>query len=184
MSTTTSATVKKTAAKKTSAAKKTATAKQKPTRKALVAPKKAAPAKTRAKASAPKTKPAEAAKPATLKQTVKKTERKMSSVVHMTRDASFKLIDTQRAIWLAGLGALAKVTASTGTKGEKAFESLVKAGEKIESQARGAIDSNADLLKSRIGSATQVVDDGIDTVSEAFDARVKQALSRLGYPKN
>ena len=184
MSTTTSATVKKTAAKKTSAAKKTATAKQKPTRKELVAPKKAAPAKTRAKASAAKTKPAEAAKPATLKQTVKKTERKMSSVVHMTRDASFKLIDTQRAIWLAGLGALAKVTASTGTKGEKAFESLVKAGEKIESQARGAIDSNADLLKSRIGSATQVVDDGIDTVSEAFDARVKQALSRLGYPKN
>ena len=187
MSTTTSATVKKTAAKKTSAAKKTATAKQKPTRKALVAPKKAAPAKTRAKASAAKTKPAEAAKPAkpaTLKQTVKKTERKMSSVVHMTRDASFKLIDTQRAIWLAGLGALAKVTASTGTKGEKAFESLVKAGEKIESQARGAIDSNADLLKSRIGSATQVVDEGIDTVSEAFDARVKQALSRLGYPKN
>ena len=184
MSTNTSATVKKTAAKKTSAAKKTATAKQKPTRKALVAPKKAAPAKTRAKASAAKTKPAEAAKPATLKQTVKKTERKMSSVVHMTRDASFKLIDTQRAIWLAGLGALAKVTASTGTKGEKAFESLVKAGEKIESQARGAIDSNADLLKSRIGSATQVVDDGIDTVSEAFDARVKQALSRLGYPKN
>ncbi len=184
MSTTTSATVKKTAAKKTSAAKKTATAKQKPTRKALAAPKKAAPAKTRAKASAAKTKPAEAAKPATLKQTVKKTERKMSSVVHMTRDASFKLIDTQRAIWLAGLGALAKVTASTGTKGEKAFESLVKAGEKIESQARGAIDSNADLLKSRIGNATQVVDDGIDTVSEAFDARVKQALSRLGYPKN
>ena len=184
MSTSTSATVKKTAAKKTSAAKKTATAKQKPTRKALVAPKKAAPAKTRAKASAAKTKPAEAAKPATLKQTVKKTERKMSSVVHMTRDASFKLIDTQRAIWLAGLGALAKVTASTGTKGEKAFESLVKAGEKIESQARGAIDSNADLLKSRIGNATQVVDDGIDTVSEAFDARVKQALSRLGYPKN
>ena len=184
MSTNTSATVKKTAAKKTSAAKKTATAKQKPTRKELVAPKKAAPAKTRAKASAAKTKPAEAAKPATLKQTVKKTERKMSSVVHMTRDASFKLIDTQRAIWLAGLGALAKVTASTGTKGEKAFESLVKAGEKIESQARGAIDSNADLLKSRIGNATQVVDDGIDTVSEAFDARVKQALSRLGYPKN
>ena len=184
MSTTTSATVKKTAAKKTSAAKKTATAKQKPTRKALAAPKKAAAAKPRAKASAPKTKPAAAAKPATLKQTVKKTERKMSSVVHMTRDASFKLIDTQRAIWLAGLGALAKVTASTGTKGEKAFESLVKAGEKIESQARGAIDSNADLLKSRIGSATQVVDDGIDTVSEAFDARVKQALSRLGYPKN
>ena len=87
------------------------------------------------------------------------------------------------AILFAGLGALAKVTASTGSKGEKAFEALVKAGEKMESQARGAIDSNADLLKSRIGNATQAVDEGIDTVSEAFDARVKQALARLGYPK-
>jgi hypothetical protein len=29
----------------------------------------------------------------------------MSSVVHLTRDASLKLIDSQRAIWLAGLGA-------------------------------------------------------------------------------
>jgi poly(hydroxyalkanoate) granule-associated protein len=165
MSTTTRPAVKKTAAKKTIAAKKTVSA------------------KPRAKAPASKAKTAAAAKPATLKQAVKKTERKVTSVVHMTRDASFKLIDTQRAIWLAGLGALAKVTASTGTKGEKAFESLVKAGEKIESQARGAIDSNADLLKSRIGNASKVMDDGIDTVSEAFDARVKQALSRLGYPK-
>jgi poly(hydroxyalkanoate) granule-associated protein len=165
MSTTTRPAVKKTAAKKTIAAKKTVSA------------------KPRAKTPASKAKTAAAAKPATLKQAVKKTERKVTSVVHMTRDASFKLIDTQRAIWLAGLGALAKVTASTGTKGEKAFESLVKAGEKIESQARGAIDSNADLLKSRIGNASKVMDDGIDTVSEAFDARVKQALSRLGYPK-
>jgi poly(hydroxyalkanoate) granule-associated protein len=165
MSTTTRPAVKKTAAKKTIAAKKTVSA------------------KPRAKAPASKAKTAAAAKPATLKQAVKKTERKVTSVVHMTRDASFKLIDTQRAIWLAGLGALAKVTASTGTKGEKAFEALVKAGEKIESQARGAIDSNADLLKSRIGNASKVMDDGIDTVSEAFDARVKQALSRLGYPK-
>jgi poly(hydroxyalkanoate) granule-associated protein len=105
-------------------------------------------------------------------------------VVHLTRDASFKLIDTQRTIWLAGLGALAKVTTSTGTKGEKAFEALVAAGEKIESQARGAINTNADLLKHRIDDATRMVDHGIDTVGDAFDARVKKALARLGYPKN
>lgn len=167
MSTTSSAAdVQKTVAKKTAAVKKTVAKKI-----------------TVKKPVAAKRKPVAKAKPATVKQAVKKGERKVTSVVHMTRDASFKLIDTQRAIWLAGLGALAKVTTSTGTKGEKAFEALVKAGEKIESQARGAIDSNADLLKSRIGNATKAVDSGIDTVSEAFDARVKQALSRLGYPK-
>ena len=180
MSTSTPTPAKKTAAKKTAVAKRTATAKIKKIPQEITAVKKTAPTKPRAKAPAPE---AASAKPTTLKQAAKKTERKMSSMVHLTRDASFKLIDTQRAIWLAGLGALAKVTASTGSKGEKAFESLVKAGEKIESQARGAIDSNADLLKSRIGNATQAVDDGIDTVGEAFDARVKQALARLGYPK-
>ena len=104
--------------------------------------------------------------------------------MHLTRDASLKLVDSQRAIWLAGLGALAKVTTSTGTKGEKAFEALVKAGEKIESQARGTIDSNADMLKHRINDASRVVDDSINSVSDAFDARVKQALARLGYPKS
>lgn len=135
------------------------------------AKKKATPAKTRA------------AKTPTVKQVAIESRRKASSVLHLTRDASFKLIDTQRAIWLAGLGALAKVTSSAGLKGEKAFEALVKAGEKLEAQARGTIDHNAELLKHRIDDATQVMDVGIDTVGDAFDARVKQALARLGYPK-
>lgn len=143
----------------------------------------AAKTRVRAKAPAAKTKTSASSKTATLKQVASQSRRKVSTVVHMTRDASFKLIDTQRSIWLAGLGALGKVTTSTGIKGEKAFEALVKAGEKMESQARGAIDSNADRLKLRINDATQVMDHGIDTVGDAFDARVKQALARLGYPK-
>ena len=137
-----------------------------------------APAKTAAK-----TVKKVAAKAPTLKQVAHKGTRKVTSVVHMTRDASFKLIDSQRSIWLAGLGALAKVTTSTGVKGEKAFESLVKAGEKFEAQARGAIDSNANMLKGRISDATNVVDQGIGTVGDAFDTRIKQALTRLGYGK-
>ncbi len=120
---------------------------------------------------------------ATLKQVAIQSRRKVSTVVHMTRDASFKLIDSQRAIWLAGLGALARVTTSTGTQGEKAFEALVRAGELLEQQARHAIDNNADLLKHRIDDASRAVDERIETVSDAFDARVKQALSRLGYPR-
>jgi len=119
----------------------------------------------------------------TLKQVAAKSRKRVNTVVHLTRDASLKLIDSQRAIWLAGLGALAKVTTTTGTKGEQAFEALIKAGEKLESQARGAIDTNADLLKLKISDASNVVDQRIDTVGDAFDARVKQALARLGYPK-
>lgn len=139
-------------------------------------------AKATATATATRAKKAVAAKP-TLKQVATKSTRKVSSVVHMTRDASFRLIETQRSIWLAGLGALAKVTTSTGERGEKAFEALVKAGEKFESQARGAIDSNTDLIKDRINSATEAVDQGIGTVSNVVDVRIKDALTRLGYRK-
>ncbi|HWS05951.1 MAG TPA: phasin family protein [Burkholderiaceae bacterium] len=151
--------------------------------------------KARAKSTATKTtaraKKVVAAKPTlkqvtakpTLKQVATKSTRKVTSVVHMTRDASFRLIDAQRSIWLAGLGALAKVTTTTGERGEKAFEALVKAGEKFESQARGAIDTNTDLIKDRINSATEVVDQGIGTVGDVVDTRIKQALTRLGYRK-
>lgn len=150
-------------------ARKTASAK---------APSRAPATKRRTKAET-----ALAVKPATLKQVTSQSRKKVSAAVHLTRDASLRLIDSQRAIWLAGLGALAKVTTSTGTRGEKAFEALVKAGEKLESQARGAIDNNADLLKGRISNASKAVDQRLLTVSDAFDARVKQALARLGYPK-
>lgn len=145
---------------------------------------KAKPVTSRVRTPAKKTKASPPEQATTLKQVTTQSRRKVSSVVHLTRDASLKLIDSQRAIWLAGLGALAKVTTSTGTKGEQAFEALVKAGEKLESQARDAIDSNADLLKLRINDASKAVDQGIDSVGDAFDARVKQALARLGYPKS
>lgn len=174
-----SATKASTAAKSANAAK-TAAAKSR----VKAAAAKTAAAKTRVKAVAVKTKPTAEIAPATLKQVATRSRRKVTSVVHLTRDASIKLIDSQRAIWLAGLGALAKVTTSTGTKGEKAFEALVKAGKKFESQGRGAIDSNADLLKARISDAANVVDQGIDSVSDAFNARVKKALARVGYPKS
>ena len=169
--------VKKTAAKAT---KGRVAAKSAVVKTVVAKPKVKTPA---AKTASAKTKTRPVAKTATLKQVATQGRRKVSSVVHMTRDASLKLIDSQRAIWLAGLGALAKVTTSTGTKGEQAFQALVKAGEKIESQARGTIDSNADMLKHRINDASRVVDDSINSVGDAFDARVKQALARLGYPK-
>lgn len=172
-------TTKTSTATKTSRTAKTAAAKSR----TKAPPVNTSAATPRAKAAVAKAKVGAADKSTTLKQVATKGRRKVSTVVHMTRDASMRLIDSQRAIWLAGLGALAKVTTSTGTKGEQAFEALVKAGEKLEAQGRGAIDSNADMLKHRIADASKAVDHGIDTVGDAFDARVKQALARLGYPK-
>ena len=149
----------------------------------VATPKSRAPRKVAAKKLASKAKTTAAPASSTLKQVATQGHRKVSTVVHLTRDASFKLIDTQRTIWLAGLGALAKVTTSTGAKGEKAFEALVAAGEKMEAQARTTNNPNPDLLKQRIDDATRVMDQNIDLVGDAFDARVKKALARLGYPK-
>lgn len=162
-------------------AKRPSTAASKPVSKAAPKPRAKATTKTTSDTSASAKRPAHPV--ATLKQVAVKGRRKISTVVHLTRDASFKLIDSQRAVWLAGLGALARMTNSTGTQGEKAFEALVKAGEQLEQQARHAIDNNADLLKHRIDDASKAVDERIETVSDAVDARVKQALSKLGYPK-
>lgn len=53
-------------------------------------------------------------KTATVKHVANQRRRKVSTGVHMTWDASFKLIDIQRTIWLAGSGALGKVTTSIG----------------------------------------------------------------------
>ena len=149
------------------------------------AAKKAAAPKAKAGKSAKKTTAVE--KAAAIKKAAKdataKGRESATAAVHLTRDASFKLIDSQRAVWLAGLGALAKANTATGSKGEQAFEALVKAGATLEAQARGAIDTNAERLKSGIDGATDVLDQGIDRVSSAFDSLVEQALDRLGFPK-
>jgi len=101
--------------------------------------------------------------------------------INLVNDRGIHICKSMMAYLLTGNGCTPE---STGVKGEKAFEALVKAGEKFEAQARGAIDSNANMLKGRINDATKVVDQGIGTVGDAFDTRIKQALTRLGYRKN
>lgn len=150
---------------------------------------KAAARKPAAKSPAAKSpKPAgklkSARKPATLAGKVSAKRRaNVSAALNITRDVSFRVIDAQRAVWLAGLGALAKANVAAGSKGEKAFEMLVKAGEALESQARVAIDSGADKLKAKIGSVTGTVDANVNRLGDAFDTRVEEALARIGFPK-
>ncbi len=127
-------------------------------------------------------------KAAALEKAAKKATAKgrkgASKVVHMTHDAAFKLLDSQRAIWLAGLGALAKANATAGTKGEQAFEALVSMGASFEASARGAIDNGTERLKNGVDDATTALDQGIDNVGLSLDTLVEQALDRLGFPKS
>lgn len=144
---------------------------------------KPAAARKAVKSAKPAAKAKPAKKPASLAGKVSAKRREnVSAALSLTRDVSFRLIDSQRAVWLAGLGALAKANAAAGTKGEKAFKMLVRAGAVLESQARDAIDVNADKLKEKIGNVTGTVDNNVNLIGDAFDARVEQALGRIGFP--
>lgn len=98
-----------------------------------------------------------------------------------------------RQIWLAGLGAYAKV----GKEGVKLFENLIKDGEVAEKAAKSEIDKQVGSIKGKaskskkdsVAAAQSKVDKARGRVSgrwneleEAFDKRLNSAVSRLGVP--
>ena len=98
------------------------------------------------------------------------------------------LIDVKsyaRKIWLAGLGAYAKV----GSEGAEYFKELVKTGQHIESKGKkvvieqlGAANSQIDQVKSELFGVKGRVEVQLDKVESAFDSRVGSALNRIGIP--
>lgn len=88
-----------------------------------------------------------------------------------------------RKIWLAGLGAYAKV----GSEGSEYFKELVKTGQHVESKGKkvvveqlDAANSQIDQVKSNVSSVKGVVEVQLDKVEKAFDTRVASALNRIG----
>ena len=88
-----------------------------------------------------------------------------------------------RKIWLAGLGAYAKV----GSEGSEYFKELVKTGQHIESKGKkvaveqlDAANSQMDQVKSNVSAVKGRVEVQLDKVEKAFDARIASALNRMG----
>ncbi len=88
-----------------------------------------------------------------------------------------------RKIWLAGLGAYAKV----GSEGGEYFKELVKAGQQIENKGKkvaveqlDVANSQMDQVKSNLSSVKGRVEVQLDKVEKAFDTRVASALNRIG----
>jgi poly(hydroxyalkanoate) granule-associated protein len=80
------------------------------------------------------------------------------------------LKDSAQEIWLAGLGAYARAQ----DEGSKVFETLVKAGQEIESRTRsvaGGVEAMASKAAGTWGKLEQV-----------FEDRVARSLNRLGVP--
>lgn len=90
-----------------------------------------------------------------------------------------------RKIWLAGLGAYARV----GQEGADYLKELVKAGEAVEKRGKKRIDheldaanNQIDSVKGEISSVKGKVEVQLDKIEKAFDTRVASALNRIGIP--
>lgn len=90
-----------------------------------------------------------------------------------------------RKIWLAGLGAYARV----GQESADYLKELVKAGETVEKRGKKRIDheldaanTQIDSVKGEISSVKGKVEVQLDKIEKAFDTRVASALNRIGIP--
>jgi poly(hydroxyalkanoate) granule-associated protein len=90
-----------------------------------------------------------------------------------------------RKIWLAGLGAYAKA----GHEGSTYVKELIKTGEKVEKEAKSAVNekleaanSEIDSLKGEVSGIKGRVEVQLDKIESAFDRRVASALNRIGIP--
>lgn len=88
-----------------------------------------------------------------------------------------------RKIWLAGLGAYAKV----GQEGSEYFQELIKSGQSIEKKGKKVVveqleaaNTQLDNVKGEVVSLRDRVDVQLDKVERAFDARVASTLNRVG----
>ncbi len=94
-----------------------------------------------------------------------------------------------RQIWLAGLGAYAKV----GKEGAGYIKGLVSEGEGIERQGKKLVTTQVEAANSQLDSVKQTVSSNVssvkskvevqfDKIEKLFDRRVASALNRVGIP--
>ncbi len=88
------------------------------------------------------------------------------------------ILHSARQIWLAGLGAFAKIEQGGG----KLFESLVTEGEKIEARTRQFADNTVEGVRQRVGAARGKAADTWEGLEQIFEDRVARVLKRLGVP--
>lgn len=81
------------------------------------------------------------------------------------------LKDSAQEIWLAGLGAYARAQ----DEGSKVFETLVKAGQEIESRTRSVAGGTVEAMASKAAGTWSKLE-------QVFEDRVARSLSRLGVP--
>ena len=86
--------------------------------------------------------------------------------------------ESAHLIWLAGLGAFAKVSGEGG----KLFDALVEEGEKVEERARASASGALAEAREKADETRGKVADTWDKVEQIFEDRLARVLGRLGVP--
>lgn len=86
--------------------------------------------------------------------------------------------ESAHLIWLAGLGAFAKVS----SEGGKLFEALVREGERIEDRTREAAVGALEAAKEQTDATRGRVTETWDRAEQIFEERLNRVLERLGVP--
>lgn len=100
-------------------------------------------------------------------------------------DLPNELSERGREVWLAGLGALARVE----EEGEKLFKDLVKRGEQFEARGREQIEASMHTLTEQqkratesMSAATKAFTDTAQSVERAVSNTLTDTLGRVGMP--
>jgi poly(hydroxyalkanoate) granule-associated protein len=90
--------------------------------------------------------------------------------------------DQAQQIWLAGMGAFAKIPA----EGAKVFEALVNEGMKLQKKTQGLAEEKISEVTGKMsamaGTVTAKAGQNWDKLEEIFEARTAKALNKLGVP--
>ncbi len=88
------------------------------------------------------------------------------------------VMELTRLIWLAGLGAFAKVE----EEGGKLFEGLVKEGERFQEYTGKMADDTVEDVKDKVEEVKERAIDTLDKLEEVLEDQVARILNRLGVP--
>jgi poly(hydroxyalkanoate) granule-associated protein len=88
--------------------------------------------------------------------------------------------ESAHVIWLAGLGAFAKVS----SEGGKLFETLVKEGEKLEERTREVAEGALEAAREQTGETRGRMIETWDKLEQIFEDRLNRVLGRLGVPSS
>ena len=107
-----------------------------------------------------------------------------ATVIENSKNLGKAYKDSAQQIWLAGLGAFSKAQAD----GSKAFESLVKEGQALQSKAQAtAQEKFAEVTSKANGMTGELLSKATgqwDKLEGIFEERVSKALKKMGIPTN